>query len=103
MIFDVALQLAPTGGNNLLSSLMNLVIFGMIFASFFFGQQIQSRIAILQLDGAVRKLEFIKSDAKALALRTIREIGKPKDDPCPLFRGFLSSSSSVPWIWIQQG
>ena len=90
MIFDVALQLAPTGGgNSLLSNLMNLVIFGMIFASFFFGQQIQSRIAILQLDGAVRKLEFIKSDAKALALRTIKEIGKPKDDPLSALSGLL--------------
>jgi hypothetical protein len=89
LILDVALQLAPTGGNNLLSSLMNLVIFGMIFASFFFGQQIQSRIAILQLDGAVRKLEFIKSDAKALALRTIKEIGKPKDDPSSALSGLL--------------
>ena len=68
---------------------MNLVIFGMIFASFFFGQQIQSRIAILQLDGAVRKLEFIKSDARALAVRTIREIGKPKDDPSPALSGLL--------------
>jgi len=89
LILDVALQLAPTGGNTLLSTLMNLVIFGMIFASFFFGQQIQSRIAILQLDGAVRKLEFIKSDAKALALRTIKEIGKPKDDPTPALSGLL--------------
>jgi len=90
LIFDVALQLAPTGGgNSLLSNLMNLVIFGMIFASFFFGQQIQSRIAILQLDGAVRKLEFIRSDAKALALRTIKAIGKPKDDPSPALSGLL--------------
>jgi hypothetical protein len=89
LIFDLALQLAPTGGNSTLSNLMNLVIFGMIFASFFFGQQIQSRIAILQLDGAVRKLEFIKNDAKALALRTIKEIGKPKDDPSPALSGLL--------------
>jgi len=90
LISDVAFQLVPTdGGNNVLGTLMNLIIFGMIFASFFFGQQIQSRIAILQLDGAVRKLEFIKSDAKALALRTIREIGKPKDDPSPALSGLL--------------
>ena len=89
MVFDLALQLAPTGGNSPLSTLMNLVIFGMIFASFFFGQQIQSRIAILQLDGAVRKLEFIRNDAKALAIRTIKEIGKPKDDPSPAVSGLL--------------
>lgn len=90
MIFDVALQISPVGGgSNLLANLVNLVIFAMIFASFFFGQQIQSRIAILQLDGAVRKLEFMKNDAKALALRTIKEIGKPKDDPSLAFSGLL--------------
>jgi len=89
LIFDVLLQLTPTGDGSILSNLMNLVIFGMIFASFFFGQQIQSRIAILQLDGAVRKLEFIRNDAKALALRTIKEIGKPKDDPSPALSGLL--------------
>lgn len=89
---DVALQLTPIGGggtSNVLANLMNLLIFGMIFASFFFGQQIQSRIAILQLDGAVRKLEYIKNDAKALALQTIKEIGKPKEDPSPALSGLL--------------
>jgi hypothetical protein len=91
-MLDVALQLTPIGGggsNNVLANLMNLLIFGMIFASFFFGQQIQSRIAILQLDGAVRKLEYIRNDAKALALQTIKEIGKPKEDPSPALSGLL--------------
>jgi hypothetical protein len=90
LIFDVALQLGSTGGgSSLLSNLVNIVFLGMIFASFFFGQQIQGRIAILQLDGAVRKLEFIRNDAKALALRTIKEIGKPKDDPTTALSGLL--------------
>jgi hypothetical protein len=92
----VALQLAPTGGSSVLSNLMNLVIFGMIFASFFFGQQIQSRIAILQLDGAVRKLEFIRNDARALALRTIKSIGKPKEDPSPALSGLLEQFFIAP-------
>jgi len=91
-MFDVALQLTPIGGegsSNVLGSLMNLLIFGMIFASFFFGQQIQSRIAILQLDGAVRKLEYIRNDARALALQTIKDIGKPKEDPSPALFALL--------------
>jgi len=96
LTFDVALQLAPTGGSSVLSNLMNLVIFGMIFASFFFGQQIQSRIAILQLDGAVRKLEFIRNDAKALAIRTIKSIGKPKEDPSPALSGLLEQFFIAP-------
>jgi len=97
LTLDVALQLPPTGGgSSVLSNLMNLIIFGMIFASFFFGQQIQSRIAILQLDGAVRKLEFIKNDARALALRTIKGIGKPKEDPSPALSGLLEQFFITP-------
>ena len=98
MMFDyVALQIAPVGGgSSLLANLINLLIFGMIFASFFFGQQIQSRIAILQLDGAVRKLDYIRNDAKALALRTIKEIGKPKEDPSPALSGLLEQFFITP-------
>lgn len=93
----MALQIAPVGGgSNILANLINLVIFGMIFASFFFGQQIQSRIAILQLDGAVRKLEFIKNDAKALALQTIKEIGKPNEDPSPALSNLLEQFFITP-------
>jgi len=97
LILDAALQI-PTagGGSSFLANLINLLIFGMIFASFFFGQQIQSRIAILQLDGAVRKLEFIKNDAKDLSLRTIKDIGKPEDDPTPALSGLLEQFFITP-------
>jgi hypothetical protein len=90
LVFDLTLQIAPVGGgSSFLANLINLLIFGVIFASFFFGQQIQSRIAMLQLVGAVGKLELMKNEARALALRTIKEIGKPKEDPSPGLSGLL--------------
>jgi hypothetical protein len=91
LAFDPPLQIgAPAGGgSSILANLINLLVFGLIFASFFFGQQIQSRIAILQLDGAVRKLDFIRNEARALALRSIKEIGKSKEDPSPALSGLL--------------
>ena len=46
-----------------------------------FGQQIQSRIALMQIDGAVRKLENMRNDAKTLTLKILRDVGKAKDDP----------------------
>ncbi len=46
-----------------------------------FGQQIQSRIALMQIDGAVRKLENMRNDAKTLTLKILRDVGKSKDDP----------------------
>jgi hypothetical protein len=59
------------------------------FAFFVFGQQIQSRIALMQIDGAVRKLENMSNDAKSLTLRTLRDVGKPKDDPAPRLNSLL--------------
>jgi hypothetical protein len=96
-MIDAALQIPPaSGGDSVLANLMNLMIFGMIFASFFFGQQIQSRIAILQLDGAVKKLEFMRNEGKALALQTIKDIGKPKEDPSPALSGLLEQFFITP-------
>lgn len=85
MMLLANLQQGPFGGGGgLLGNIISLLIFAIIFASFFFGQQIQGRIALLQIDGAVRKLEFMKNEAKSLSLKTIKEIGKPKDDPSPM-------------------
>ncbi|WP_455284429.1 DUF1512 family protein [[Eubacterium] cellulosolvens] len=97
MILNATLQIGGLGAaNSPLGNMISLLIFGMIFASFFFGQQIQCRIAILHLDGAVRKLEFMKNDAKALALRTIKEIGKPKEDPSTALSGLLEQFFIMP-------
>ena len=97
MILNATLQIGGLGGaDSPLGNMTSLLIFGMIFASFFFGQQIQCRIGILQLDGAVRKLEFMKNDAKALALRTIKEMGKPKEDPSAALSGLLEQFFIMP-------
>jgi len=44
----------------------------------------------------VRKLEFMKNDAKALALRTIKEMGKPKEDPSAALSGLLEQFFIMP-------
>jgi hypothetical protein len=59
------------------------------FAFFIFGQQIQSRIALMQIDGAVRRLENMKNDAKSLTLKTLRDVGQPKVDPAPGLNSLL--------------
>lgn len=74
-----------SGVNNILN-----ILFVVSFLAFMvFGQQIQSRIALMQIDGAVRKLENMRNDAKALTLKMLREIGKPKDDPTPRLNSML--------------
>jgi hypothetical protein len=87
----IALQAGPGafGNNSTLSSLLNVLFYVVFIGFMFFGQQIQSRIALMQIDGAVRKLENMRNDAKSLTLKTLREVGKPKDDPTPKLNTLL--------------
>jgi hypothetical protein len=49
----------------------------------FFGQKIQVRLMLLEVDGVVKRLEFMRNEVKLLSLKTLKEIGKPKEDPLP--------------------
>jgi len=85
---SIALETGLLGSGNI-NNLVNILFFASFFAFMFFGQQIQSRIALMQIDGAVRKLENMRNDAKGLTLKMLREIGKPKDDPTPGLNSLL--------------
>ena len=84
---SVVLQTGLFG--NQVNNLMNIIFVVSFLAMMLFGQQIQSRIALMQIDGAVRKLELMKNDAKTLTLKILKEIGKPKDDPTPRLNSLL--------------
>ncbi len=84
----IALQSGIFGSGGV-SNLLNILFFVMFFGMMMFGQQIQSRIALMQIDGAVRKLENMRNDAKSLTLKMLREVGKSKDDPAPRLNSLL--------------
>lgn len=86
---SIALQTGIFGASGGLSNLLNILFFVMFFGFMMFGQQIQSRIALMQIDGAVRKLENMRNDAKSLTLKMLREVGKSKDDPAPRLNSLL--------------
>ncbi|MBS7651298.1 MAG: DUF1512 domain-containing protein [Candidatus Bathyarchaeia archaeon] len=48
-----------------------------------FGQKIQLWTMLWNMSGALKKLEFMSSEAKALTVKTIKEIGRSKEDPSP--------------------
>ena len=87
---SIVLQ-AGTGifGSSSINNILNIVFVISFLAFMVFGQQIQSRIALMQIDGAVRKLENMRNDAKSLTLRILREVGKAKDDPTPKLNTLL--------------
>ena len=60
-------------------------IFMTLFFIFFifFGQKIQMRMYLLEIDRGLKRLDFIRGQAKDLSLKTIKDIGKPSIDPSP--------------------
>jgi hypothetical protein len=76
-------------GSGGVSNLVNILFFAMFFGFMLFGQQIQSRIALMQIDGAVRKLENMRDNAKSLTLKQLRDVGKSKDDPTARLNSLL--------------
>jgi hypothetical protein len=88
LLASIVLQTGVFGSGGI-NNLLNILFFVAFFAFMMFGQQIQSRIALMQIDGAVKKLETMRNDAKSLTVRMLREIGKSKDDPAPRLNSLL--------------
>ena len=47
----------------------------------FFGQKIQMRMYLLEIDRGLKRLDFFRNSAKDLSLKTIKDVGKPSLDP----------------------
>jgi len=62
LISTIALQTGILGSSGI-NNIVNILFVVSFLAFMVFGQQIQSRIALMQIDGAVRKLENMRNDA----------------------------------------
>jgi hypothetical protein len=89
--FSWILQLGPFGGQEggIFQNILTIAFYGFFFAYLLFGQQIQSRLYLVQIDGALRRLEYLRNEARNLAVKTVKEVGKPKDDPLPSVNSLL--------------
>lgn len=98
MVPDLAGIVLQTGlfGSSGANNIVNILFAVSFLAFMFFGQQIQSRIALMQIDGAVRRLESMRNDAKGLTLKVIREVGKSKDDPTANLNSLLEQFLITP-------
>jgi len=92
----VVLQAGLLGSGGTINNIVNVLFFGSFFLFMLFGQQIQSRIALMQIDGAVRRLENMRNDAKTLTIKTLRDVGKSKDDPTPKLNSLLEQFLITP-------
>ena len=98
MLPELASIVLQTGllGSSSVNNILNILFVVSFLAFMVFGQQIQSRIALMQIDGAVRRLEGMRNDAKGLTLKMLREIGKAKDDPTPKLNSLLEQFLITP-------
>src|SRR5208282_3151969 len=92
---NIALQTGLFGSSSV-NNILNIVFVISFLGFMVFGQQIQSRIALMQIDGAVRRLENMRNDARSLTLKMIKDVGKSKDDPTPKLNSLLEQSLITP-------
>ena len=78
----------PTGGDTT-STLVSTLMYLSFILFIFFGQKIQLWTMIWNMSGALKKLEYMKTEAKTLTVKTLKDIGKPKDDPTPRLNTLL--------------
>ena len=77
--------------NDLLGSLfgnlgtISQLLFTVLFIALFFGfgQKLQMRQFLWDIDKGLRRLDMFRNSAKDLTLKTVKEIGKPTTDPGP--------------------
>ena len=69
------------GNLGTISQLLFTVLFIALF--FGFGQKLQMRQFLWEIDKGLRRLDMFRNSAKDLTLKTVKEIGKPPMDPTP--------------------
>jgi len=97
LVSDISLQLNPFANQGgILAQIISALMYLSFILFIFFGQKIQLRMMLWEIDGTVKKLEFMRTEAKNLSLKTIKDIGKPKDDPTPTLNSLLEQFLLTP-------
>ena len=80
-MFQWVSQLFPSNGD--LGSILQLIYLLAFFVYLFYAQRIQMMTMLRQVEGALIRLKTIRDEGRRVALKTVKEVGKPKEDPAP--------------------
>jgi len=80
-------QLLP--GQDSLSWVFQIIFMLLFVVMMFYGQRIQMYIMIREIEGSLLRLKFIRDEGRKIAIKTIKEIGKPEVDPTERVDQFL--------------
>ena len=79
-----SLQLGPLGDiSGPLGQIIQVLVTVFFIGFIFFGQKIQMRMYLMEIDRGLKRLDFIRVQAGDLTLKTIKDQGKPAMDPTP--------------------
>lgn len=77
------------GAGDVISQILSIVYILFFVVFIFYGQRIQMYAAIREVEGSLYKLKFMRDEARKTAIETIKDVGKPKDDPTPRIDRYL--------------
>lgn len=87
-------QLLP--GQDSLSWVFQVIFMLLFVVMIFYGQRIQMYIMIREIEGSLLRLKFIRDEGRKIAIKTIKEIGKPEIDPTERVNQFLEHVTILP-------
>lgn len=79
MLLTLTSQFGAPG--DVISQILSIVYILFFVVFIFYGQRIQMYAAIREVEGSLYKLRYMRDEARKTAIETIKDIGKPKDDP----------------------
>ena len=104
MVFSAALQgglIGDIGGP--LGQIFQVLVTVFFISFIFFGQKLQMRLYLMEIDKGLRRLDIIKNQSNELTLKTIKEQGKPVTDPAPSLKILMEQFLITPVDMDPQG
>ena len=83
-------------GQDSLSWVFQIIFMLLFVVMMFYGQRIQMYIMIREIEGRLLRLKFIRDEGRKIAIKTIKEIGKPEVDPTERVNQFLEHITIQP-------
>ncbi|MEM2881800.1 MAG: DUF1512 domain-containing protein [Candidatus Bathyarchaeia archaeon] len=98
MAISTALQqgILGFGEGGRLGTIVSILMYLTFFVFILFGQRIQLRMMLWEIDGFLRRLDAMRGEARRKAIEMIREIGKPREDPAPHVDSLLEQFLIMP-------
>ena len=84
------------GGDNIVSLIFQLIFMGIFVVFMFYGQRVQMMVMLREVETHLRRLKLIQDDGRKVALETIKQIGKPVEDPTERVDQFLEYIAIAP-------